>query len=63
MIDAIKNKGVGATGSRLLSGDYSVFHDLEQEISNYKQKEAALIFNTGFQGNIGIISALAGKEI
>ncbi len=51
----------GSTGSRLLSGDSILFHQLEDELARFLNKESALVFNSGYQANVGIISALAGK--
>ena len=66
IIDAAKRAldkyGVGSLGSRLLSGSFDIHDDLEAKTAEFKQKEAALVFNTGYQANVGIISALCGKE-
>lgn len=61
-IEAIGKSGVGACASRLLSGDAGIFHQLEEAIAKFKGKEAALVFNSGYQANVGIISALFTKE-
>lgn len=58
---AIADFGVGAGASRLMSGDSALFHRLEEKIAVFKNKEAALVFNSGYQANIGIISALYQK--
>lgn len=58
---ATQRFGVGTTASRLLSGDLEIHHHLEEKIAKFKEKEAALIFNSGYQANIGIISALYQK--
>lgn len=55
---ALEKHGFGATGSRLLSGDSNLIHQLETAIAKFKQKPAALVFNSGYQANIGIISTL-----
>jgi len=66
LVEAAKNAldkyGVGSLGSRLLSGSFDVHDGLETKTAEFKQKEAALVFNTGYQANVGIISALCGKE-
>lgn len=66
IIDAAKQAldkyGVGSLGSRLLSGSFDIHDELETKTAEFKQKEAALVFNTGYQANVGIISALCGKE-
>lgn len=55
--EAIKELGVGASASRLLSGDLEIHHQLEEEIALFKGTEDALVFNSGYQANLGIISA------
>lgn len=51
----------GATGSRLLSGNSSRALELEEYLAKYFQAEAALIFNSGFSANIGLLSCLPQK--
>ncbi|MBN1472187.1 MAG: 8-amino-7-oxononanoate synthase [Syntrophaceae bacterium] len=58
---ALKKHGVGAGASRLLSGDYRLHHELEKAVASFKRKESALVFNSGYQANLGIISSFAGK--
>lgn len=52
---------LSSASARLLTGSSTEFTDLETVISKIFNKESALIFNTGYQANIGVISALAGK--
>jgi len=59
---AIDEFGIGSCASRLLSGDYEIFHRLEEEIAKLKQKEKGLVFNSGYQANLGIISAICDRE-
>lgn len=59
---AAEQYGTGSGGSRLLSGDSGLFHELEDVVASFKGKESALIFNSGYQANVGIISALCGKD-
>ena len=54
--------GASSSASRLLSGDLSLHHKLEEKVARFKNKEAALVFNSGYQANAGIISALYGKS-
>jgi len=61
-IKAAKNSGISSSASRLLSGDSEMFHILEAKVASFKKTDASLIFNTGYQANIGIISALFGKK-
>ena len=59
---AIDEFGTSSSASRLLSGDLKLHHDLEDRIAAFKNKEAALVFNSGYQANTGIISALYSKK-
>ncbi len=58
---AIENLGTSASASRLLSGDLKIFHQLEEKVAKFKGKEAALVFSSGYQANVGIISSLYGR--
>ncbi len=58
---ALDEFGASSSASRLLSGDLLIHHQLEEKIARFKRKEAALVFNSGYQANVGIISALCGK--
>jgi len=53
--------GSGTAASRLMAGTTSLHHELEERVAEFKKKPAALIFNSGYQANVGIISALVGK--
>jgi 8-amino-7-oxononanoate synthase len=59
--NAIEQFGIGSGASRLLSGDLQLYHELEEKTAVFKSKEAALVFNSGYQANIGIISCLYKK--
>lgn len=50
--------GTGATGSRLLSGNYALIEQLEQQIAQDKKSESSLVFATGYQANMSVLSAL-----
>ena len=54
--------GVGAGASRLISGSMRLHHRLEEELAAFKQTEAALLFNSGYQANVGTIAALVGTD-
>src|SRR3972149_8693902 len=61
-IEAIKKYGTGCAGSRFLNGTLTIHVELEEKLARFMRKEAALVFSTGFQVNLGVISALAGKD-
>lgn len=48
----------GATGSRLISGNHSITEETEQYLANFYQSEAALIFNSGYNANVGLFQCL-----
>jgi 8-amino-7-oxononanoate synthase len=60
--EAIKKYGTGCAGSRFLNGTLDLHVKLEEKLARFMRKEAALIFSTGFQVNLGVISALVGKD-
>lgn len=53
--------GTSSCASRLLSGDLKLHHLLEERLAQFKNKEAGLVFNSGYQANVGIISALCKR--
>ncbi len=61
-INAIKKYGTGCAGSRFLNGTLDIHVKLEEKLARFMRKEAALIFTTGFQVNLGVISSLIGKD-
>ena len=61
-IHAIEQYGSGCSGSRFLNGTLKLHLQLEEELAEFLGKEAALSFSTGFQSNLGIISALVGRD-
>lgn len=61
-VDAIKKYGSGCSGSRFLNGTLDIHIELEKELAEFLQTEDAVTFSTGFQSNLGIISAIAGRS-
>ncbi len=59
---AVRKYGSGCAGSRFLNGTLDIHVALEEKLARFIRKEAALVFSTGFQVNLGVISALAGKD-
>ncbi|WP_298302110.1 8-amino-7-oxononanoate synthase [Hydrotalea sp.] len=57
----VQQYATGATGSRLLSGNYALIEEAEKRIANFHQTPAALIFNSGYDANIGVLSAIPQK--
>ena len=51
----------GATGSRLLSGNHKVYQDAENYIAQFHQTDSALIFNSGYDANVGFFSSVPQK--
>ena len=61
-LDAMKEYGSGVSGSRFLNGTLRIHIELENELAKFLHKEASLTFSTGFQTNLGIISAIATRD-
>jgi glycine C-acetyltransferase/8-amino-7-oxononanoate synthase len=59
--DAAMRWGVGAGASRLVSGTMTVHRRLEDALAAFKEREAALLYGSGYLANIGVVSALAGR--
>jgi 8-amino-7-oxononanoate synthase len=57
-IEAIHKYGLGASGSPILSGTFELHKELEREVASFKDKEAAILFPTGYSANVGFISAI-----
>jgi 6-carboxyhexanoate--CoA ligase len=55
--------GWGSGGSRLTTGTTPVHCELEEALANWKESEAALLFNTGYMANVGVISALGNNGV
>lgn len=58
---AAERFGSGCTGSRFLNGTLDLHEQLEDALARFLGKESALVFSTGFQTNLGAISALVGR--
>lgn len=61
-IDAINTFGTSCTGSRFLNGTLELHEQLEHELAEWVGKEAALVFSTGMQVNLGTISSLVDRH-
>ncbi|MFC2077595.1 aminotransferase class I/II-fold pyridoxal phosphate-dependent enzyme [Candidatus Bipolaricaulota bacterium] len=60
--EAIREYGTSCTGSRFLNGTLAMHVELERRLAAYLGKERALVFSTGYQANLGTISALIGRS-
>lgn len=58
---ALERYGSGCTGSRFLNGTLDLHEQLEVKLAEFFGKEAALVFSTGYQANLGLISGLVGR--
>ena len=58
---AIREFGSGCTGSRFLNGTLEMHEELEARLARFLNKESCLVFTTGFQTNLGVISSLVGR--
>lgn len=61
-VKALERFGSGCSGSRFLNGTLSTHVELERELADFLKKEDVVTFSTGFQSNLGIISAIAGRN-
>jgi 8-amino-7-oxononanoate synthase len=58
--EALESAGTGTTGSRMANGSYASHRELELDLARFYGKRDAIVFSTGYQANLGMISALAG---
>ncbi|MGI6084824.1 MAG: aminotransferase class I/II-fold pyridoxal phosphate-dependent enzyme [Acetivibrionales bacterium] len=61
-IKAVEKYGSGCSGSRFLNGTLDLHLELEDALAKFLHKDACITFSTGFQSNLGIISAIAGRN-
>lgn len=61
-IKAVEKYGTSCTGSRFLNGTLDLHVQLEQRLAEFTRKPASLVFTTGYQTNLGVISALVGRH-
>lgn len=62
VVEAVQKYGSGCSGSRFLNGNLDLHEELERQLARFLRKEACLSFSTGFQSNLAIISAIAGRN-
>ncbi len=61
-VRAIREFGPSCTGSRFLNGTLALHGELERRLASFVGKEKALVFSTGYQANLGVLSALVGRS-
>lgn len=61
-IQALDKYGSGCAGSRFLNGTLDLHIELEEKLAKFVGKESALVFSTGFQVNLGVISSIPGRH-
>src|ERR1700743_206618 len=59
---ATEKYGTGCAGSRFLNGTLDIHIELENQLADYVGKEAAVLFSTGFQVNLGVLSSITGRN-
>jgi 8-amino-7-oxononanoate synthase len=60
--EALQNFGTGTTGSRVANGNYVLHQALERELATFLNKQHCIVFTTGYQANLGMMSGLAGPR-
>ncbi len=61
-IEAIRKYGTGMAGSRFLNGTLDIHIELERKLAEFVGKDDAIVYSTGFQVNLGVVSCLTGRE-
>jgi len=62
MRDATEQYGVGSGAAHLINGHTTAHHALEEELAEFTGRERALLFSTGYMANLGVVSALVGRN-
>lgn len=60
--DAMAEFGTGTTGSRIANGSYALHKELEDEFAKFLKRKHCIVFTTGYQANLGMMSGLAGPK-
>ena len=60
--DAMAEFGTGTTGSRIANGSYALHKELETELAKFLERKHCIVFTTGYQANLGMMSGLAGSK-
>ncbi len=60
-IQAVERYGTSASAARLISGNVELYHRLEEALAAFKEREAALVYTSGYMANLGVIASLVGE--
>ena len=60
-VEAVRRWGTGTTGSRIANGSFGGHVTMEKELARFYGRKHAMVFTTGYQANLGVLSALAGR--
>lgn len=60
-VEALRNEGTGTTGSRIANGSYGLHKQLELDLADYYGRKSCMVFTTGYQANLGMLSTLVGR--
>ena len=60
--EALAHYGTGTTGSRIANGSYAMHRELETELARFLDRQHCIVFTTGYQANLGMLSGLAGPR-
>ena len=60
--NALKAYGTTSGASRIVTGNYKLYDDLERKTGSFKNREKALIFNSGYAANIAVYTSLCGRD-
>ncbi len=60
-VDAVRSQGTGTTGSRIANGSYDGHGKLEQALADFYGRQHCMVFTTGYQANLGVLSTLVGR--
>ena len=61
-VEAIRKYGTGCAGSPFLNGTLDIHKELEHQLAEYMGKEDVMVYSTGFEVNLGVVSTLTGRE-
>jgi 8-amino-7-oxononanoate synthase len=60
-VKAVQERGTGTTGSRIANGSFEAHVELETELAKFYGRKHAMVFTTGYQANLGVLSTLVGR--